>query len=287
LPLGAIGARACFVAGTQVVVGMTDDGRYVTKAIEDLKVGDRVLARSQCASNGDVEERPIERLFRRVSDHLRVIQITDAGGEVESIKTTDEHPFWVQGVGWIGAGELKPGMRLLEADGSGDAYVLTSSRYICPDGIVVFNFEVSGDHTYFVADDRGATDVAVWVHNTCATQLRAALKATKQAVVFASRYGLEAGVEAAAHLVPRGKFSNRSRDVVDAIKYAQRQLKAAGIGINQAINGLLTTAKNQMGTHSDRYFRRMAELIHSYGDDVAGALKKLKDEVVNGDFLDK
>ncbi len=52
-----------------------------------------------------------------------------------------------------------------ESDGTWQA-VLSSSREEFADGITVYNFEVEGDHTYFVADGVGAED-AVWVHNDC------------------------------------------------------------------------------------------------------------------------
>jgi hypothetical protein len=245
-----------------------------------------VLTRSQLDSNSDFETKPIVRLFKRVSDHLRFVTVSDSSGKVEHIETTDDHPFFVRGLGWVRAADLQPGMGLQEADGSDDAYVVATTREEHPEGVAVYNFEVADDHTYFVADRVGEADVAIWVHNDCARQLKAALKAAKQAVVFASKYGLKSGLEAAAHLVPRGGFTHRSADVVKAIKYAQKQLKKAGIGIDQAINGFLTTARNHLGTHTDKYFRRMAELLKKYGADVEGALEKLKDEVLKGKFLE-
>ena len=39
--------RACFTAGTQVVVGINPDGSYHTKNIEYVQVGDLVLAKDQ------------------------------------------------------------------------------------------------------------------------------------------------------------------------------------------------------------------------------------------------
>src|SRR5690606_15022878 len=84
------------------------------------------------------------------SDHLRVVQVRDADGNVETLRTTDEHPFYVTGHGWVSAADLTAGTRLSEADGSNDAVVLSSIREEHPQGIAVFNFEVTGDHTYFV-----------------------------------------------------------------------------------------------------------------------------------------
>jgi len=35
-----------------------------------------------------------------------------------------------------------------------------------PEGVKVYNFEVEGDHTYFVEDGTGS-QTAIWVHNKC------------------------------------------------------------------------------------------------------------------------
>jgi hypothetical protein len=108
-------------------------------------------------------------VFRKTSDHVRVLQIQDAEGNIETIRTTDEHPFYVEGQGWTGAGELAVGATLDQPDGS-DAVVIGSAYESYPEGVVVYNFEVEGDHTYFVEDGDGsqtANDFGVWAHNTC------------------------------------------------------------------------------------------------------------------------
>ena len=169
LILGAIGGRACFVAGTQVIVGINDDGTYLTKPIEDLREGDLVLARDQSDQDDDADLQAVIALFRKISDHVRMVSIRDGDGDEEVIHTTDEHPFWVTGRGWVAAKDLKPGESVSEGDGSNDAVVAFNTWQARPDGITVFNLEVSADHTYFVADASGNTDVAVWVHNACVT----------------------------------------------------------------------------------------------------------------------
>jgi hypothetical protein len=112
----------------------------------------------------------VVRLFRKTSDHLRIVRIQDADGNVETIQTTDEHPFFIAGPGsgggWVAAKDLRPGDRLNEADGSNDSRVLSSTREDRPEGVAVYNFEVEGDHTYFVEDGIGLA-TAIWVHNKC------------------------------------------------------------------------------------------------------------------------
>jgi hypothetical protein len=87
----------CFAAGTQVVLAElpTQGGpnRYRTVAIETLKAGDLVLARDEFGST--VELQRIELTFQRVSDHLRVLTFADSTGATQTIRTTNEHPFWI------------------------------------------------------------------------------------------------------------------------------------------------------------------------------------------------
>jgi intein/homing endonuclease len=90
---------------------------------------------------------------------MRILTIRDSNGNVETIRTTHEHPFWVAGIGWVLAKDLKGGQRLNEADDSDDAVVVSSVREEHPEGIAVYNFEVEGDHTYFVEDGRAGLAV--------------------------------------------------------------------------------------------------------------------------------
>ena len=137
-------------------------------AVEELKEGDWVLSRDQHDPAGPVRRRRrrVARVFRKTVEHLRVLEIRGGdSGNVETIKTTDEHPFWVEGLGWVAAKDLAAGMRLSQPDGS-DAVVVSAAREAHPEGVAVYNFEVEGDHTYFVEDGSGE-QTAVWVHNTC------------------------------------------------------------------------------------------------------------------------
>ena len=74
------------------------------------------------------------------------------------VTTTAEHPFWVTDAGWTEAGELKPGMELVTADG---ATVAVDSVEFLDRTATVYNIEVAGHHTYFVSDEE------VLVHNLC------------------------------------------------------------------------------------------------------------------------
>src|SRR5690554_6167638 len=122
-----------FAAGTSV---WTPDG---LRAIETLKVGDLVLARND-ESFFDAP-RPITQLMNReVAYHYRLTTYDD------EILTTEEHPFWRQGEGWVEAQYLKVGNAIAVAEG--DLLVRQIERVDQP--LKVYNFTVEGDHTYFV-----------------------------------------------------------------------------------------------------------------------------------------
>jgi hypothetical protein len=117
------------------------------KNIEDVRSGDFVLAFDE--NSGEIAPRQVLHAFHRVSKHLRILQVISSGQALNRIETTDEHPFWVLNRGFVNAGELEPGDKLVNHAGE-VASVLSTSREDHPEGIPVFNFEVGDFHTYFV-----------------------------------------------------------------------------------------------------------------------------------------
>jgi hypothetical protein len=80
-------------------------GTRLTRDIEKISEGDLVLARDE--RTGRLAPKRVVETYIRTSDHLRILQIRSSdGAKVQELKTTDEHPFWVQGLGWVEAGKL-------------------------------------------------------------------------------------------------------------------------------------------------------------------------------------
>ena len=79
-----------------------------------------------------------------------------------SLRCTTEHPFFVRGRGWVGAGRLEVGDELISDRGELLLVVAAETRREPADH---FNFEVEDWHTYFVAETEA--DPGVWVHNKC------------------------------------------------------------------------------------------------------------------------
>ncbi|WP_443068338.1 polymorphic toxin-type HINT domain-containing protein [Streptomyces sp. NBC_01358] len=143
----------CFLAGTDVEMA---DG--TTKNIEDIKVGDKVLATDP--ETGQTGARPVTRLIVTDSDkHFNELTIqTDEGAE--KLTATFEHPFWVPSEGrWVQAGDLRPSMTLRTDDGT---TVTVRGNRSYSQYARTFNFTVADLHTYYVL----AGETPVLVHNS-------------------------------------------------------------------------------------------------------------------------
>jgi RHS repeat-associated protein len=149
------GTEHCFAPGVQVRLLSGE-----TRNIEAVAVGDVVLAWDP--ATGAVAGKPVVRLFRNTSDHYRVLQLHAADDRPQEIRTTDGHPFRVAGKGWVLAGDLRPGDRLVQADGA-CATLAASACEPHAERVPIFNFEVEDSHTYFVSQT--ASDEPVLVHN--------------------------------------------------------------------------------------------------------------------------
>jgi hypothetical protein len=138
----------CFVGETPV---QTPTG---VKRIDELKVGDSVLALDLATNTLKVKS--VIRVFHNTDKPVLRIKMIDSAGATEVLGVTSEHPFWIEGQGWVPAEKLKDGDRLRRIDGGG-ALVLSVSTDA--DQVDTFNVEVEELHNYFVGQ-RG-----VLVHN--------------------------------------------------------------------------------------------------------------------------
>lgn len=91
--------------------------RYATRDIEAIKAGDIILARDQFASASPVVPRRVEEVFERTAYGLTVVTLRSSSGLEQSLYSTNEHPIYVPGRGWMVARELEAGDELLEPSG--------------------------------------------------------------------------------------------------------------------------------------------------------------------------
>ena len=82
----------------------------------------------------------------------------------ETFTATEDHPFYVEGKGWVEAISLHAGMTIWFANGTKGTVEDISNEGL-EDPVTVYNFEVKDFHTYFVGDS------GVLVHNTCTNEI--------------------------------------------------------------------------------------------------------------------
>ncbi|MEO6811213.1 MAG: polymorphic toxin-type HINT domain-containing protein, partial [Isosphaeraceae bacterium] len=141
-------AKACFAAGTLL------EAAEGLRPIERFWPGDRVWARDEHDPAAVPRLRRVVQVFQTYAPlvELRV------GGRL--VRTTAEHPFFVEGRGWTQAQQLCPGDRLLGLD---TASVAVDGITDAGESAAVYNLEVEEDHTYFVGGQ--GWGFAVWAHN--------------------------------------------------------------------------------------------------------------------------
>ena len=165
----AVEACCCFPAGTPVV---TENG---TTPIEKIKVGQLVRARDE--KSGLTELKPVTQLFITRGKSLFQLTTHSADGVTASIEVTDNHPFWVKGLGWTNSANLMPGMLLQDLDNK-DLNVVELKALGRTE--TTYNFTVADLHTYYAGPQKAL------VHNcTCFT---AASALAKETVATAGNY---------------------------------------------------------------------------------------------------
>ncbi|WP_157631013.1 polymorphic toxin-type HINT domain-containing protein [Kribbella catacumbae] len=160
---GKAAANACkphsFLPGTAVLMA---DG--TTKPIEQVKIGDRVLATNP--SDGTTEAQTVTDVI--VGEGMKsLVEITveeqqwSGRRKQGRVTATDKHPFYEQlSRSWVDAGDLRPGNKLV-ARAEAITATVTSVRH--RQAITrVHNLTVANTHTYYVLAGR----TPVLVHNS-------------------------------------------------------------------------------------------------------------------------
>ncbi|WP_433826193.1 ricin-type beta-trefoil lectin domain protein [Actinoplanes sp. CA-015351] len=143
-----------FTPGTPVLMA---DGS--TKAIEDVKPGDRVKATD--TETGDTRAETVTAAIQGDGvKHLVKLTIATAGSQAAEVTATEGHPFWVPSLSeWIVATDLREG-QWLQTGGGSFVQITAIERWSVPRA-TVHNLTVSNVHTYHVM----AGSASVLVHN--------------------------------------------------------------------------------------------------------------------------
>jgi hypothetical protein len=149
---GYTGVTTCSFAPDTLV--MTRDG---LRPISTLKAGEYVLARDD--QSGLQGWKRVLIAYSSLHNDAVVVTLTNRDtGEIETILTTAEHPFYVEQRGWLRADALAQADRLMTVLGG---WLEVSAVTLSQSEQVAYNLEVEEFHTYFVGES------GVWVHNAC------------------------------------------------------------------------------------------------------------------------
>ncbi|TNE54018.1 MAG: hypothetical protein EP338_09000 [Bacteroidetes bacterium] len=159
-----LAAGVCFVAGTKVKT------KHGYTNIENIKLDSKVWSFDLLTNREELKS--VKNIF--ITDS--VVSIVRLVIQNETIETTANHPFYVEGR-WIEAKDLVVGDKLYSLDSEG---VILSRKYEIDTLVTVYNFEVSENHNYFVSG------LDVLVHNDC---INRKVLTNKQASVIAKKLG--------------------------------------------------------------------------------------------------
>ena len=239
----------CFTGDTLVA---TEDG---LKPIEDVKVGELVW--SEDTETGEKELREVTSVS--VTETVELVHVWVGK---EEIKTTRNHPFYVEGEGWKAAGELVAGDVLRSSDGAMAVVCFVEIEELS-DAILVYNLEVEDGHTYYVGN------MGVLVHNDCGLDSGSGTTTkpnqvhhyatnksktyTPQLEEIANRYGLDLDDAWNKDLLPhQGRHPNAYHEyVLDSMK----QFDNIAQGDKDLLLKLFDNLKNNVKSNPDMLYK--------------------------------
>jgi hypothetical protein len=200
---------ASFSSGTQI---LTANGQL---PIENIIKGNLVASRNEFSYSDANQE--VTNTFNRFVDHYYLLE-TDQ----ETLKLTDTHPLWVQGIGWVETKDIERGSIIATA--SSDTRVLNIRRI--NETLKVHNFSVANTENYFVGNS------LIWAHNATIRCISGNLNHSSTRLSRnMSDLGMDVPDGYAAHHAISGSVAQRS----EALQYAARNL---GYDIDNASNGI-------------------------------------------------
>ncbi|WP_106269839.1 MULTISPECIES: polymorphic toxin-type HINT domain-containing protein [Isoptericola] len=119
----------------------------VSKPIEDIRLGDQVLATDETTGKSGPQD-VVALITGEGHKDLVSLTVTDHNGDAGTVTATGGHPFWVPTLReWVDAGDLRPGQWL--QTGAGTRVQLTATE-TTHEYAQVHNLTVAGTHTYYV-----------------------------------------------------------------------------------------------------------------------------------------
>lgn len=209
-----------------------------TKAIKDVRAGDKVLATDPETGETRAQTVTAEILGKGVKHLVKVTIDVDGkkGSKTAEVTATDKHPFWVPELSdWIDATDLKSGERLRTSAGT-LVQITAVKRWTALDA-TVHNLTVSMVHTYYVV----AGTTPVLVHN-CGTVRNDILDETTSTA--------ESNVDIVHHKRKASLVSEHTITMEDAMATA-RDFLGEGMRDVAKGRGIFRSADNRRGFRID------------------------------------
>jgi hypothetical protein len=118
------------------------------RPIETIRVGEQVLARSE---DGSMVCRAVVKTYERVANDVLTAAWSTADGQVQTLRVTPEHVFWIEGKGYIHLSDVAAGDVAWTPDGKEFRF---EGRAVEGAPMTVYNLNVAEDHNYLVGGAR-------------------------------------------------------------------------------------------------------------------------------------
>jgi hypothetical protein len=212
--------------------------------VEEIGVGQEVASRSELDPMGEVAWKAVEACFRRTG---RVLHLHFPDEEL--IRTTPEHPFFVEGKGWTAAGSLKVGDRIATLSGE---WVPISEVFDTEQWETVYNLRVADFHTYFVGDE--GWGFAAWAHNDCTYK---AVKSQNEASIQ--------DVTSRRYVNPDETGLTQEKNPTNAHKYTLAEVDTRVAELNETLNDLVKVLTALPGVTEQLTVTQVKGLFQKYG----------------------
>lgn len=222
--LGRLAASCgCFVEGTLVA---TPDG---LRPIEDIDVGDKVLGWHP--ETGATAPETVTALIRPGPKEIWHLQARDANGEIETFDVTDDHPWFIEGAGWVETQNLRAGQHIETADDRG-LLILRVTRTTRVER--TYNLTVSGPHTFLVGEDGAVVHNCSWlgkIYGDLSNKLSHVFRPKHNLGPLVGKYGSEEAAFAAIHRSAQS-LATRQGVVTATIDVGGTQVVVRGTSVN-------------------------------------------------------
>jgi RHS repeat-associated protein len=138
----------CFEAGTEV---STPNG---PRPIEDIMIGDLVFAQNE--RTGEIAAKAVVSLIRPENKALYALSFIGPDGQKGTFSVTDDHPWKVQGKGWVETQHLAPYDHIETASGQD---IVVETVHLTERRARTYNLTIADWHTFMVGRN------AAIVHN--------------------------------------------------------------------------------------------------------------------------